>query len=141
MATSDFYKFNHFILGLAKGEHHLHAAGDVVKVYLTNVTPNADLDVNYADLAAIAEENGYSEADIENDVSEASGTLSMTSKDYHEWTFTGAIGPVRYAVLYNSSHASKALIGYYDYGASQSFGNGEKLKVDFGATVFTLTPT
>lgn len=140
MAQSAFYKFNHFILGLAKGEHHLHAAGDTVKVYLTNNTPDADLDVNKADLVGLTEENGYAAADIQNDVSEATGTLSMTGVDY-EWTFTGAIGPFRYAVLYNDTHAQKALIGYYDYGASQSFGNGEKLKIDFGATIFTLTPT
>jgi len=140
MAQSAFYKFNHFILGLAKGEHHLHAAGDVVKVYLTNNTPDADLDTNKADLTGLTEENGYAAADIQNDVSESSGTLSMTGVDY-EWTFTGAIGPFRYAVLYNDTHASKALIGYYDYGAEQSFGNGEKLKIDFGATIFTLTPT
>ena len=140
MAQSAFYKFNHFILGLAKGEHHLHAAGDTVKVYLTNNTPDADLDVNKADLTGLTEENGYAAADIQNDVSESSGTLSMTGVDY-EWTFTGAIGPFRYAVLYNETHASDALIGYYDYGAEQSFGNGEKLKIDFGATIFTLTPT
>jgi len=140
LAQSAFYKFNHFILGLAKGEHHLHAAGDTVKVYLTNNTPDADLDVNKADLAGITEQNGYAAADIQNDVSESSGTLSMTGVDY-EWTFTGAIGPFRYAVLYNETHASDALIGYYDYGAEQSFGNGEKLKIDFGATIFTLTPT
>lgn len=140
MAQSAFYKFNHFILGLAKGEHHLHAAGDTVKVYLTNNTPDADLDVNKADLAGITEQNGYAPADIQNDVSEATGTLSMTGVDY-EWTFTGAVGPFRYAVLYNDDHASDALIGYYDYGAEQSFGNGEKLKIDFGATIFTLTPT
>lgn len=140
MAQSAFYKFNHFILGLAKGEHHLHAAGDVVKVYLTNNTPDADLDTNKADLTGLTEENGYAAADIQNDVSESSGTLSMTGVDY-EWTFTGAIGPFRYAVLYNETHPSDALIGYYDYGAEQSFGNGEKLKIDFGATIFTLTPT
>ena len=140
MAQSAFYKFNHFILGLAKGEHHLHAAGDVVKVYLTNNIPDADQDTNKADLTGLTEENGYAAADIQNDVSESSGTLSMTGVDY-EWTFTGAIGPFRYAVLYNETHASDALIGYYDYGAEQSFGNGEKLKIDFGATIFTLTPT
>lgn len=140
MAQSAFYKFNHFILGLAKGEHHLHAAGDVVKVYLTNNTPDADLDTNKADLTGLTEENGYAAADIQNDVSESSGTLSMTGVDY-EWTFTGAIGPFRYAVLYNETHPSDALIGYYDYGSELTFGNGEKLKIDFGATIFTLTPT
>lgn len=83
---------------------------------------------------------GNAPADIQNDVSEALGVLSMTGVDY-EWTFSGAVGPFRYAVLYNDDHASDALIGYYDYGSELTFGDGEKFKVDFAATIMTITPT
>lgn len=138
MAESNFYKFNSFVERLAKGEIKLHAAGDTIKVYLTNNAPDAALDSVQADLAGITEQNGYSEADIQNDVSESNGTVSVTGVD-HEWTFTGAIGPFRYAVLVDTTHASKALIGWYDYGSSLSFGNGEKFKVDFGTSIFTLS--
>lgn len=138
MAESNFYKFNKFLLRVLKGEHQLHAAGHTVKVYLTNNAPDAAADDVKADLAGLSEGNGYAEADIQNDASESSGTISVTGVDY-EWTFTGAIGPFRYAVLFNDTHASKALIGWYDYGSEQSFGNGEKFKVDFGTSIFTLS--
>lgn len=139
-----FNKFRHFVLGLVNGEHHLGASGDVVKVYLTNNAPDNENDVNKADLAGIAEKNGYVATDIQNDVSEATGTASMTGVDV-EWTVDAdedgnGIGPFQYAVLYNDTHASDALIGWWDYGAPITLPNvGEKFKVDFGATVITLT--
>ena len=135
---ADFNKFNKFVEELAKGAHHLHAAGDTVKVYLTNNAPSASADAVLADLAGITEENGYAAADIQNDVSESSGTASVTGVDV-EWTATGAVGPFRYAVLYNDTHGSDALIGWWDYGSSISLANGEKFKVDFGASIFTIT--
>ena len=57
------------------------------------------------------------------------------------WTATtGGFGPFRYAVLYNDTHASDALIGWWDYGSSVSCANaGETFKVDFGASVITIT--
>ena len=70
-------------------------------------------------------------------MSESSGTASITGVDV-EWTATGAVGPFRYAVLYNDTHANDALIGWWDYGSSISLANGEKFKVDFGASMFTL---
>ena len=139
-----FNKFRHFVLGLMNGEHHLQAAGDVVKVYLTNNTPDTENDTNKADLAGLTEKNGYSATDIQNDTSETTGTASMTGVDV-EWTVTAAddgngVGPFQYAVLYNDTHASDALIGWWDYGAAITLPNvGEKFKVDFGATVITLT--
>jgi len=135
---ADFNKFNNFVEELAKGLHHLNAAGDVVKVYRTHNAPSAADDAVLTDLAGITEENGYAAADIQNDVSEASGTASVTGTDV-EWTATGAVGPFRYAVLYNDTHASDALIGWWDYGSSISLANGEKFKVDFGASIFTIT--
>ena len=134
---ADFNKFNKFVEELAKGAHHLHAAVDTIKVYLTNNAPSASGDAVLADLAGITEENGYAAADIQNDVSESSGTASVTGV-YVEWTATGAVGSFRYAVLYNDTHASDALIGWWDYGSSISLANGEKFKVDFGASIFTI---
>jgi len=135
---ADFNKFNKFVEELAKGAHHLHAAGDVVKVYLTNNTPSAADDAVKGDLAGIDEENGYEATDIQNDVAESSGTATVTGVDV-EWTATGSVGPFRYAVLYNDTHASDALIGWWDYGSSISLSSGEKFKVDFGASIFSIT--
>ena len=135
---ADFNKFQDFTEQLAKGFHHLHAAGDTLKVYLTNNAPSAADDAGKGDLAGITEENGYQAADIQNDMSETGGIATITGVDV-EWTATGAVGPFRYAVLYNDTHASDALIGWWDYGSAVTLANGEKFKVDFGASVFTIT--
>lgn len=135
MAT--FVKFQNFVEELGKGTIQLHAAGHQLKVYLTNNTPDVALDAGKADLAGITEQNGYAAADITNDASETSGTLTVTAVDV-EWTATGAVGPFRYAVVYDEDHASDALVCYWDYGSSISLANGEKFKVDFGASLLTL---
>jgi hypothetical protein len=135
---ADFNKFQDFTEQLAKGLHHLHAAGDTLKVYLTNNAPSAADDAGKGDLAGITEETGYQAADIQNDMSETGGVATITGVDV-EWTATGAVGPFRYAVLYNDTHASDALIGWWDYGSAVTLANGEKFKVDFGASVFTIT--
>lgn len=139
MASSSFYKFHDFVERLAKGEFQFHAAGHTVKVYLTNNTPSASADAVKADLAGITEQNGYTAADIQQDISETSGVMTMTGVDV-EWTASGgSFGPFRYAVLYDEDHASDALIGYYDYGSEITIATGEKFKVDFGASILTLS--
>lgn len=139
MASSSFYKFHDFVERLAKGEFQFHAAGHTVKVYLTNNTPSASADAVKTDLAGITEQNGYNAADIQQDISETSGVMTMTGVDV-EWTASGgSFGPFRYAVLYDEDHASDALIGYYDYGSEITIATGEKFKVDFGASILTLS--
>lgn len=135
-----FYKFNNFVLRLAKGEHHLDASGDTVKVYLTNNTPSSTDDDIKTDLVGITEANGYTATDIQNDVSQSGGTMTMTGVDVTWTATTGGFGPFRYAVLYNDTHASDALIGWWDYGSSISIANaGESFRVDFGASIISLT--
>ena len=135
MAT--YVKFQNFVEELGKGLIQLHAAGHTLKVYLTNNTPSVSDDAYKADLVGITEENGYEAADIQNDATETAGTLTVTAVDV-EWTATGAVGPFRYAVVYDDTHASDALVCYWDYGSSISLANGEKFKIDFGASLFTL---
>jgi len=139
MAT--FVKFNHFSLHLGSGEHLLQAAGDTIMVYLTNTAPDVDAHVLKANLAGITEQNGYAAADIANDYTEAGGVGTMTGTDV-EWTATGAgFGPFQYAVLYNSTATSltNPLIAYWNYASSISCAVGEKFKVDFGASILTIT--
>jgi len=139
MAT--FVKFQDFAEQLGKGEHLLHAAGDTLMVYLTNNAPSVSADAIKTDLAGITEENGYAAADIQNDYSEAAGIGTLTGVDV-EWTATGAgFGPFRYVVLYNHTPTTltDALIAYWDYGSSISCAVGEKFKVDFGASILTIT--
>jgi hypothetical protein len=140
MAAS-YVKFYQFVEDLAKGLHHLHAAGDALYVYLTNNTPDQTNDLIKTDLVGITEQNGYAAADIANDISESGGVCTLTAVDV-EWTATGAgFGPFRYVVIYNETCASPVdpLVCYFDYGSSISCSVGEKFKVDFGASLFTIT--
>ena len=135
-----FVKFQDFVEQLGKGVHQLHAAGHMLKVYLTNNTPDVALDAVIADLVGITEQNGYAAADIQNDYTEAAGTGTMTGVDV-VWTGTGAgFGPFRYVVLYNDTPAAPLdpLIAYWDYGSSISVLSGETFTVDFGASVLTI---
>ncbi len=136
MATQVF--FQDFFEQLGKGVHHLHAAGDTLRVYLTNDTPSVSADAVKADLAGITVQNGYTEADIQNDLTESGGVATLTCVDVEFTATTGGFGPWRYAVLFNDTATNKNLISYLDYGTSQSTPAGEKVTIDFGASVITL---
>jgi len=138
---ASFNKFNHFALHLGSGEHKLQAAGDTLKIYLTNNTPDADADVVKTDLAGITEQNGYAVADIQNDYTEAAGVGTLTGVDVTFTASGGSFGPFRYVVLYNSDPTTLTdpLIGWWDYGASITVLTGETFKADFGASILTIT--
>ena len=140
MAT--FNKFQDFVEQLGKGIHQLHAAGHTLKVYLTNDTPDAALDVVKADLAEITAQNGYPAggADIQQDYAETGGTGTLTAVDVVFTASGGSFGPFRYAVVYNDTPTSPAdpLVCWWDYGSSISVNDGETFTVDFGASVFTI---
>lgn len=135
MAT--YNKFEGFVgyLGLAA----VNLNTDTFKVYLSNATPSASADDVKADLAEISGGNGYTSggADIQNTYSESGGTGTMAATDV-TWTASGAVGPFRYVVNYDDTHASDVLCNWWDYGASISLANGESFTVDFGASVLTI---
>ena len=140
MAT--YNKFQQFVEDLCNGEHVLKAAGDTLKVYASNATPSASGDATMADLAEITPANGYPDdgSDIQNDLSESSGTATLTAVDV-VWTASGgSFGPLQYIVLYNSSATTitNPLIAWWDYGSAVTVNTGETFTVDFGASVFTL---
>ena len=137
MAT--YNKIYDFAEQLCLGLHHLNAAGDVLKVYLTNVLPTSGMTTK-GDLAEITATFGYPTGgtDIANDLSEATGTATVTAVDVTFTASGGSFGPFRYAVVYNDTHATDALVCWWDYGSSISCLDGESFKVDFGASMFTL---
>jgi hypothetical protein len=138
MATGN--KFNDFIEQVGKGVHQLHAGGHTLKIYLTNNAPSASEDTVKADLAGITEENGYAPADIQNDISEVDGVLSLTGADV-VWTASGGpFGPFRYVVLYNDSPTSPAdpLICWWDNGTSITITEGNSYKADAGDYILML---
>lgn len=138
MATFNF--FNNFFERLGKGEIDLNT--DTIKVYLTDATPSADDDVK-TDLVEISAVNGYPSggSDTQNTYTETAGTGTLVGVDV---TFTpdgGSFGPFRYAVFYDDTHASDALIGWVDFGSEITATYTPVLTpitINFGASWFTI---
>lgn len=140
---ASFNKFQDFVEQLCKGGHQCHAAGHTFKLALTNSAPNAT-DTSFSQITEISAGSGYTAGgeDVQNDLSEASGTATCSAVDVI-WTASGgSIGPFRYLVLYNDSATSPAdaLIGYWDYGSNVTVSSGETFTANFaGDSLFTLT--
>lgn len=136
-----FNLFNDFYERLGKKELDLN--GDTLKVYLTNATPSATDDSVKTDLAEISAEHGYAAGgeDIQNAFAEAAGVGTLTAVDV-TWTPSGGtFGPFRYAVIYDDTHGSDALIGWVDFGSEITATETPVLtpiKVDFGASLLTI---
>ena len=134
MAT--FNKYNCFVGDLGLKYHDLNA--DTLKVALVNTAPAAG-DTSYA--GEVANGNGYTTggADAQNTYSQTSGTGTLAGTDITWTCVTAAMGPFRYAVLYNSSAtAGHQLIGWWDYASEVTLQVGETFVVDFGASILTL---
>jgi hypothetical protein len=134
-------KFETFVGDLGLQAHELNA--DLLKVYLSNTTPNASAHNVKADLAEIGAGGGYAAGgyDIQNTYAEATGTGTLTGVDVVITATGGSIGPFRYVVLYNDTPATPLdpLISWWDYGSPLTLLDGESFTVDFGASVFTIT--
>jgi len=134
---ASFNKFQKFSEDLAKGVHNF--GSHTVKVYLSNAAPNAASHTQKADIAEITPGNGYTSGGHSTsvDVSRSGGTTSITGVDI-VITASGAVGPFRYAVLYNDTATDDPLIGWWDYASSISLANAETFTVDFGSSMFTV---
>jgi len=135
-----YVKFQQFAEDLGSKVHDLRAAGDTLKIYLTDNTPDVLNDAVKGDLLGITEQNGYVPADIQNDYTETTGTASLTGVDVVFTATGGSFGPFRYAVVYNDTPTSPAdpLICYWEYGSSITITDGNDFTIDFGASIFTL---
>lgn len=136
-----FNKFNLFVDELSKGGHNLQTA--VFKVALTNTAPTAATDTvwNTTVAPAPAAANGYTGGGntiTTTSAATTSGTFKLVLADSVFTATAGGIGPVRYAVIYNSSATNK-YCGYYDYGSSVTLADTETFTVDFDGTNGVLT--
>lgn len=145
---ASFNKFNCFVEDIAEKVHNL--GSDTLKVFLTNTAPNASTHTAYDGVtgttgpAEISAGNGYAAGGNTASVSssaQTSGTYKLVLSDPTKWTATGAIGPFRYAVLYNSTPAGKNLIGWWDNGATLTLANGDEFTVDLDQVAGVLTLT
>jgi hypothetical protein len=136
-----FNKFNQFVEDLAEKVHNLGA--DTIKVLLSNTAPVAGNSVK-ADLTEISAGNGYTAGGTQATIAssaQSSGTYKLVLSDVTFTAAGGAIGPFRYAVLYNDTPTAPAdpLIGWYDYGSSITLTDGNSFLVDFDGTNGVLT--
>jgi hypothetical protein len=140
-----FNKFFCFVQDVANKQHDMKTGTtDVYKVYLSNTAPSQSNTV-YNTPAEIAAGNGYTAGGASIGTitgSQTSGTFKFIGGTDPAWTASGgSIGPFQYAVLYNSSNASKPLIGWWDYGASITLTNGNTFTVDIDQVNGVLTIT
>lgn len=138
---ASFVKYNTFADEISKGGHNLQTA--VFKVALTNTAPTVASDTVWNTTVAPAPvaANGYTAGGntlTTSSASTTSGTFKLVLADSVFTATAGGIGPVRYAIVYNSS-ASNKVVGYYDYGSSITLADTETLTVDFDATNGVLT--
>lgn len=131
---ASFNKINSFVEAVAEKVHNLQS--DTLKVALTNSAPVATNTV-LANITEISYTNLSARALTVSSSSQSSGTYALVLADL-VLTASGAVGPFRYAVIYNDTATNDELIGWYDYGSSISLASGETFTLDFGANVITL---
>lgn len=124
-------------LGLAKHDLNAHA----LHLLLTNNAPSASADAVLADLAQIANGNGYTTDGIDttNSYSESGGTGTLVCTDV-QWVASGTMATFRYPYLVNITQTSplKPLIMYWDYGSAIALADSETFDGDFGASAMTV---
>jgi hypothetical protein len=133
-------KFNIFVKDLAEKKHDLSA--DNLKVVLTNTAPTA-ANALLSDITDLSTGGGYTAGGAQATLvssTQTSGTYTLKLNNVTT-TATGAVGPFRYAVLYNSTQTSplKPLILSWDYGSAVTLANGDTFTVTFDSTNGVLT--
>lgn len=141
MATPQ--KFNSFVEYAMEGVMNL--GSDTLKIALTNSAP-VNTNTVLANITQIGAGNGYSSGGASATTSssaQTSGTYKLTLADVTFTASGGALGPFRYAVLYDDTPTSPAdpLIAWVDYGAALTLADGETFTVDFSSTNGALTLT
>ena len=143
MPVAPFTKFYSFTEAVCEKAHNLGA--DSLKVMLVNSPAPAQTNTKKSDLTEITAGNGYTAGGTAASITssaQSSGTYKLVLGDV-TFTATGAVGPFRYAVLYNDTDAvtPKGLIGFWDNGANVTLANTETFVVDFDPTAGVLTLT
>ena len=138
MAT--FNKFHCFVENLAEGVHNLQS--HQLTVTLTDVSPSNASAAVIGDITPCTGLANLSSRNITAAVTSPSaqsgGTYKLVVQDL-VLTASPAVGPFRYAVVYNSTASTSPLIGFYDYGSSITLQTGETITLDFDQTNGLLT--
>lgn len=135
---ASYNKFNVTVLDLAQKVHNF--GSDALYVMLSNVAPVATNTV-YSNLTDLATSGGYTAGGAQATLISSTQTTGLYTLKLNNVlvTATGAVGPFRYAALYNFTAAGKNLIGWWDYGSAVTLANGDTFTVSFDATNGVLT--
>ena len=138
-----FNKFNALAAAMPNGG--VNFGSDTIKFLLTNTAPTAS-NTQYSDISAseLASGSGYTTggatATLVSSAQSGGVYKYVASLPNPTWTASGSMGPFRYVVAYDSSPATKYLIGYWDYGSSLTLTSGQTFTVSLDGTngVFQL---
>lgn len=125
-----FNKFNCFVADVANKVHNLGA--DTLKIMLTNTLPVAANAVK-VDITEISAGNGYTAGGLTVTgitSTQTGGIYKLASSADPVLTASGTVGPLRYAVLYNSTPAAGPLIGWWDRGGSVTLASADTFTPD-----------
>lgn len=128
MAT--FNKFNSFVEALAEKVHNL--GSDTLTVALC-ASANAPVASNtvLANLTQISYTNLSARTLTVSASSQTSGTYKLVITDKVLTASGGSVAPFRYVVIYNDTATNDELIGWYDYGADLTLGDGDTFTINF----------
>jgi hypothetical protein len=123
-----FNKFNSFVADCANKVHNL--ASDTLQIALC-ASANAPVATNtvLANLTQASYTNLSSQVVTTTSSIQTGGLYKLICQDL-VMTASGAVGPFRYAVLFNQTSTNDALIGFWDYGADTTLAAGETFTVD-----------
>lgn len=138
MAVSAFTRFNSFYAALAHKIHDLETdqltlalcaaanAPVVGNTVLANLTQ-----VDYTNLSTRNLTTTSSE--------QTDGEYKLILEDLVLTSTGGPTGPFRYVVIYNDTATNDELIGWYDYGADVTMGDGESININLDGAAGVLT--
>lgn len=141
MATFHFY--TNYKLALGNKQHDMENDEFCLVLCTSTYTPDADADVEYADISnELATNYGYvsgGEIITAQTWTLDSGVVTFDGDDIIWTAVGGAIGPARYGVIFNNTHPDKLLVGYIDFSSNKTAGEGAEFKIEFPSTgIFKL---
>lgn len=129
MAT--FTKIEAFVEQLAEQAHNLGADTLMLALCAAADAPDPAADSELGDLTEISYTNASSRALTVTGSAQTAGVYKLTIDDLTLSASGGPVGPFQYVVIYNDTHASDGLIGFYDLGSEVTLSDGQDFLFDF----------